>query len=130
MESFNDYLVEKDFTRIKRGDFLIRNHGNLEIEVKCKQFYPKKSPKVFYLNVDDFIGHFNMQTYTKTPIVLAIFQRLEDGSIIKEPNFVLINTINEDIKKLKIDTKNNVDCYKIPISYLKKDYKYIKQLTW
>ena len=38
-KSFEQYIISKTpFEAIKRGDFLVRNYGNIEIEVKCKTF--------------------------------------------------------------------------------------------
>ena len=49
-KSFTQYYdVSDDFLKIKRGDFLIRNVGNLEIEVKCKTIYWDKRKPYFYL---------------------------------------------------------------------------------
>lgn len=130
VDSFANYKLDKTSTCYKRVDFLVRNYRNLEIEVKCKRFYPDKNPKVFYFNVQDLLKHTNMQESSQTPIILAIYERSKDGGIIEEPNFVSIDMINKNKNKLKIEPKNNEDCYKIPISYLKKGFGFIKEFSW
>ena len=74
--------------------------------------------------------HSNMQESSQTPIILAIYERSKDGGIIEEPNFVSIDMINKNKNKLKIEPTNNEDCYKIPISYLKKGFGFIKEFSW
>lgn len=75
-KSFEQYYkVHDGFLNIKRGDFLIRNVGNLEVEVKCKTFYGRKSQKHFYFEKEHFEKHLKMREYTRAPILLAVYER-------------------------------------------------------
>ncbi|QNS41667.1 hypothetical protein H0S70_01350 [Chryseobacterium manosquense] len=65
-ESFKQFLLNKQkYIPIKRGDFLIRNFGNLEIEVKCLNFYESTGKMVFNIKCDNFERHSNMQDSLK-----------------------------------------------------------------
>jgi hypothetical protein len=41
-ESFRTYFQNANYLPIKRGDFLIRNVNNIEVDVKCRTFYRVK----------------------------------------------------------------------------------------
>lgn len=77
-KSFSQYYdVSDDFLKIKRRDFLIRNVGNLEIEAKCKIIYiywDKRKP-YFYFEKEHLEKHLKMQEFTKTPVIMALYER-------------------------------------------------------
>lgn len=71
--SFQQYLIKEEYFGIKRGDFLVRNFGNVEIDVKCRSFYEnKRKDIVFNFKCEDVEKHLNMETLTNTPILIAV----------------------------------------------------------
>ncbi len=60
-DSFKSYTHNSEFKKIKRGDFLIRNVRNLEIDVKCRGFKDKCAKEHFLFSVDDHEKHLNSQ---------------------------------------------------------------------
>lgn len=129
-ESFKIYTNNVDKS-IKRGDYLVRNFGNIEIDVKCKTFYkPEKTPEeiFFYFECDDLTKHLNMQSFTKTPILIAIYERSQENkNQIKEDTIHFIS-INE-MKRLKEKfQKSCYSQYKIPTKYLHQGFDYIREV--
>jgi hypothetical protein len=74
-ESFGFYYNAVPDKMIKRGDFLIRNVRNIEIEVKCKTFFRENKSPVFFIEEKDLEKHSNMQEITQSPVIFAIYQR-------------------------------------------------------
>ena len=131
-ETFNQYYnVSKDFLKIKRGDFLIRNVGNIEIEVKCKTMYGKTFEKHFYFEKDHLEKHLKMQEFTKTPIILAVYERNAEN---EKPNPEKLYTIDMELIENKIIKKDNIKpvkrdwglAYRIPIKKCKKGFDLVQ----
>ncbi|ACU93624.1 hypothetical protein Coch_2080 [Capnocytophaga ochracea DSM 7271] len=129
-KSFEQYIISKiPFEAIKRGDFLVRNYGNIEIEVKCKTFYKKNNQDVFYFNCNEFEKHFNMQKIINSPVIIAIYKR--ENNILKEDNpyFISINEIYRNIGLLKKEENKEIntgESYLIPLSLTVQSFDYIK----
>lgn len=124
-KSFSQYLIGDEYLPIKRGDFLLRNFENLEIDVKCRSFEAGK----FKFKCGDLECHLNMQKLTGSPVILAVYQR--DGANVKEnePYFISINEMNENknrFKKEYIEKDNLGDCYFIPIGIAHQGFDYLK----
>ncbi|WP_424963918.1 hypothetical protein [Ekhidna sp.] len=89
-ESFSFYTgVSEKYIDVKRGDFLIRNVGNLEVEVKCKTFYNNNGERHFYFEKEALKKHENMQKFTGTHVVIAVYQRKEEK--VKEDSLYMIS---------------------------------------
>jgi len=128
-ESFQQYLVTQEFINIKRGDFLIRNFGNIEIDVKCRSFYGKKGKETFNFRCEDVEKHLNMQKLTNTPVVLAIYRRKGSNVIGDAPYFISINTINEHKESFNVhheEKDNTGNCYQIPITLTINSFDFIR----
>lgn len=125
-ESFQQYLISDEYIAIKRGDFLVRNYRNLEIDVKCRSFhYLKDGELSFRFSCDDLEKHLNMQKYTQTPIIIAVYQRNGDNFIPEIPYFISIDKIKELSSTLgKVSVKNDV-CYEIPLRLTIQSFDYI-----
>lgn len=129
-KSFEQYIISKTpFEAIKRGDFLVRNYSNIEIEVKCKTFYIKNNQDVFYFNCNEFEKHFNMQKIINSPVIIAIYKR--ENNILKEDNpyFISINEIYRNIGLLKKEENKEIntgESYLIPLSLTVQSFDYIK----
>lgn len=129
--SFKQYYdVSSEFMKIKRGDFLIRNVRNIEIEVKCKTIYWENRKPYFYFEKEHLEKHLKMQEYTKTPVILAIYERLKDN---ENPNPEKLYMIDMDYIKKNIIEKNKLEpvyrdwgaAYKIPLNKCKKGFDLI-----
>ena len=95
-ESFQQYLISNEYIAIKRGDFLVRNYGNLEVDVKCRSFRHLSNRELsFRFSCNDVEKHLNMQEYTQTPIIIAVYQRNGDKFIPKIPYFISIDRIKD-----------------------------------
>jgi hypothetical protein len=123
--SFKSYTKVSSFSKkIKRGDFLIRNVRNLEIDVKCRGFKSRNGETYFHFNVEDLEKHMNMMSFTKTPIIIAVYERKENG--LPCPNNLFMFNI-EDIYKEKDKLRSyNVEtsgkCYEIGLSHTVKGF--------
>lgn len=126
--SFKQYLITDEFLAIKRGDFLVRNYGNIEIDIKCRSFYKdSQKKKVFNFKCDDVLRHLNMQTLTNTPIIIAVYQRKGDEVIEETPYFFSIsNTDFSRFNKIYVKSENTGYCYQIPIRNTKQNFSFIK----
>lgn len=124
------YGVSKDFLKIKRGDFLIRNVGNLEIEVKCKTIYWKKGKPYFYFEKDDLEKHLKMQEYTRTPVVLAFYERCSkdrENPLHDKLYMMDMDYIHERIAmKEKPGPSNGQEAYCIPVAKCLKGFELIE----
>lgn len=107
VESFKNYTgIKKEYLKIKRGDFLIRNANNIEVDVKCRSFYtPKgKDYNCFDFNAEHLERHLNMQSFTQTPIVIALYQRVSNTDEVKSKSLRMIEVehIEKIVKKLNL----------------------------
>ena len=131
-ESFSQYFVENDSKEIKRGDFLIRNKGNIEVDVKCRTFYEEGDVTVFKFKCADVEKHLNMQELTNSPVLIAVYER--DGEYIKDdiPFFISIDEINSNKTSLEIvnvKEENTGECYQIPLTLTSQTFKYIEEFN-
>ena len=126
-ESFQQYLISNEYIAIKRGDFLVRNYGNLEVDVKCRSFRQLSNRELsFRFSCNDVEKHLNMQEYTQTPIIIAVYQRNGDKFIPKIPYFISIDRIKELSSTLeKVFVKNVGNCYEIPLKLTLQSFDYI-----
>ena len=120
-------MISDKYIAIKRGDFLVRNYENLEVDVKCRSFrYLKDGELSFRFSCDDLEKHLNMQKYTQTPIIIAVYQRNGDNFIPEIPYFISIDKIKELSSTLgKVSVQNVGDCYEIPLKLTIQSFDYI-----
>ena len=125
--SFQQYLISNKHIAIKRGDFLVRNYGNLEIDVKCRSFrYLSNGELSFRFSCKDVEKHLNMQKYTQTPIIIAVYQRNGDKFIAKTPYFISIDKIKDLSSTLgKVFVENVGECYEVSVKLTKQSFDYI-----
>jgi hypothetical protein len=72
-ESFDKY-AQSSARSIKRGDFIIRNARNTEVEVKCFSRFDWNAPG-YLLRYSHVKRHEEMQHLTESSVVFAIFER-------------------------------------------------------
>lgn len=99
---------------VKRGDFLVRNRGNIEIEVKCRSFYGRTHP-YFLFSEEDLNKHLNMEKVTKTPIVIAVFQRKGDKPVETSLCMITVDRVVELLPQLVREQKEYGWVYRIPL---------------
>lgn len=122
MDSFKAYTSNADVS-IKRGDFLIRNVRNIEIETKCFTFYSDS----FYIPFTDVKRHQNMQNYAGSPVILAIYERNGDVPVPESLRMITIQTIiEENYKSVKFDEKSK--CLIIPLALTKHGFYLIDEV--
>lgn len=125
--SFQQYLISNEYVAIKRGDFLVRNFRNLEVDVKCRSFrYLSDGELSFRFSCKDVEKHLNMQEYTQTPIIIAVYQRNGDNFKKGIPFFISIDRIKELSSRLgKVLVENIGECYEIPLKLTIQSFDYI-----
>lgn len=126
--SFQQYLITEEYFAIKRGDFLVRNFGNTEIDIKCRGFYENKQKDiVFNFKCEDVERHLNMETLTNTPIFITVYQRKGDEVIQETPYFFSISgTDFSQFDKVYVRAENTGYCYQIPLSRTNQNFDFIK----
>ena len=105
-ERYNVFAKEKlskeNYSYIKRGDFLIRDILNLEVDVKCRKFDDQDKFSINHYEIENFK---RMQVISKVPIIYAVFERsgnapLEDR-LFTISNFKILQLIESgDLIKL------------------------------
>lgn len=100
---------------VKRGDFLIRNLHNLEVEVKCRTFHGSGTERYFYFPADDLQKHVNMQLSTQTPVVVAVFRRKEDGPVRESLCMIRVDRIRELAEVSAVEQGEYGAVYRIPV---------------
>lgn len=127
--SFQQYLLTNEYLAIKRGDFLVRNFGNIEIDVKCRSFHTINKQLIFRFKCEDVEKHLNMQKLTSSPIIIAVYQRNGDDLKKAIPYFISIDEINRQKENFKThdEKENNTGlCYEIPINLTTQSFDYIR----
>lgn len=123
IDSFKAYTSSADVL-IKRGDFLLRNVRNIEIETKCFTFY---SDSCFYIEYTDVKRHENMQNYSGSPVVLAIYQRDGDSPVPDSLRMINIQTIlDENNKSVKYDAIKK--CFIVPLDLARQGFSLIDEV--
>ncbi len=118
-ESFKSYTNTAKKTSIKRGDFLIRNIKNLEIDIKCWNFYEIEGEMFFNFKVQHYYMHRNMMEFTQTPILIAVYENIDDNPNPENLRMFEIDWIRENNLEI-IKVKNTGKCFQIPV---KKTYE-------
>jgi hypothetical protein len=62
---------------VKRGDYICRNCGNAEIELKCKSLY--RGDDCYYIEYSEIKRLQEMQRITGAPVVFALMERVGSG---------------------------------------------------
>lgn len=99
---------------MKRGDFYIIT-AKVEVDVKCKTIYENSDKRYFFLNESDVAKHLNMMEHTCMPVIIALYERLNDNPNPDALHMIEVAKIKElkEIGEIKA-TKNS--CYKIALS--------------
>jgi len=126
-KSFKSYTSNAKNISIKRGDFLIRNYGNIEIDVKCRGFRNVNGEKHFDFKVEDVIKHTNMQKFTKTPILIAVYENIKDRPSDDKVYLFAIDKLVKS-KEIKSHFREGIgNCYRIPLSFTEEGFRLIEE---
>ncbi len=138
-DSFRNYTgISDKYIEIKRGDFLIRNVNNIEVEVKCRNFYKNRSNGLYYFNfrVDHLKRHKNMSDLTKCPIIIAVYERKEgtDEPIENSLHMIEVSHMLDIVKKLDLKSFEQENrkgekyyVYRIPVKNTAKGFTIIEK---
>ena len=130
IDSFQQYLIDKKYIPIKRGDYLIRNFKNIEVDVKCRAFYGKENKKWFHFKCEDVERHLNMQKFTNTPILIAVYERDNDQVVESIPYFISIDKIESEKTSLiqkNVKKENTGWCFQVPLKLAVQSFDYIEE---
>lgn len=112
-KSFVAYTKNSKNIPIKRGDFLIRNFGNIEVDVKCRGF--KDNGQCFDFKCSDVVKHLNMQDFTNTPILIAVYENRNDKPVSERIYFFPISLL-KDNPAIKVNYRKGIgNCFKVPL---------------
>jgi len=125
--SFKFYTANSENLSIKRGDFIIRNYANIEIDVKCRSFRKEKGEIYFDFLEEDAYKHKNMQSFTKTPVLIAVYENRDNCPVEESVYFFKIDDILDN-NDLRIVSRDFGDCYRIPVSFTNKGFDFIEQV--
>jgi hypothetical protein len=122
-DSFKAYKSGADVP-IKRGDYLVRNAGNMEIEIKCFTFYKIDNKECFYIDYHTFKKHQNMESFTKCPVVFVIYHRDGDSPVKDSLCMIALDIICQENNKA-ISWDDKLKCFIVPISLTTKGFELI-----
>ncbi len=126
-KSFKLYTPNAQKKSIKRGDFLIRNYANIEVDIKCRGFRTSNNKKYFDFKCEDAIKHQNMMSFTNTPILIAVYENRNNKPVSDNIYFFSIQAlISSSLEKHY--RKGIGNCYKIPISFTNKGFNFIETM--
>lgn len=115
---------------VKRGDFICRNCNNLEIEVKCKSVYSKKSTKVFLIEYSQIKRHMEMNKLTDSKTIFAFYER--NGSSVVENSLRMVDLdflqSTHDYKKGRLYNAK-LKCVEIPFKYTRPGFEVLSILV-
>ncbi len=100
-ESLRKYVNCAEGKQIKRGDYLIRNLNNIEIEVKARTFYNDKNGQYFTLEYCELKKLENMEKMTGSPVLFAVYHLIAKDP---DPNSLIVITLDR-ILELNADHK-------------------------
>jgi len=114
--SFKAYADIADMP-IKRGDFIVRNAGGVEVDVKCRSFRRINNERYFDFAEADLNKHWNMSQHTQCPVIIAVYQRNGDG--VRENRLFMfeVKELRDKIQEVERQHREDVGfCYRIPLS--------------
>lgn len=125
--SFKLYTSNAEKKSIKRGDFLVRNYANIEIDIKCRGFIKANDEKYFHFKYEDAQKHENMMSFTKTPILIAVYENKNNKPVSDNIYFFSIKSLISS--KLEISFRKGIGkCYKIPLKFTYNGFEFIEKI--
>ncbi len=110
-------MNKNNYEYIKRGDFLVRNLKNLEVEVKCFIAKKDKNGKRYYtVKYKELKGLETLMKKLQTSICFAIFER--EGRTFKPHSLGMVSLKDIMKKRNGIIYQEKIKSMKIPESAL------------
>lgn len=128
--SFKQY-TDSALTSIKRGDFLIRNARNIEIEVKCRTLHTTSdASKICYHKIafSEIKKLDAMQQITGIPILVAFFNRSNRQPLAETLKMISISTIIREAKSKKVWYEEKSKDYCVPLSLMEDGFALIDRV--
>ncbi|MDR0873004.1 MAG: hypothetical protein LBN27_05990 [Prevotellaceae bacterium] len=121
---------DKENADTKRGDFLVRNLSDIEIDIKWRYFYTDIKKKSFDFLCEHAEKHKRMQEITKTPILIAVYERKEHSEEIIDNRlyFFSIDDLLKHKDEFKIINRHFGKCYHIPVEFTHNGFDFVKQI--
>lgn len=113
---------------VKRGDYICRNCGNVEIELKCKTLYPDGGG-CFFIEYSEIMRLQEMQRITGTSVVFALMER--EGSRVRPESLrmvkldFLLDTQDYRAGRLYVPSKK---CVRVPLRYTRRGFEVLRIL--
>ena len=126
-KSFKLYTSNAENKSIKIGDFSIRNFANIGVDIKCRGFRKHKNESHFDFKCEDVKRYLNMQSFTNTTIIIAVYENMKNKPVEESIYFFSI----DDIINSNIETyyRNEIGkCFRIPLSFTTKGFGYINEI--
>ena len=117
-ESYKQYC-DNENDSLKRGDYIVRNAGQVEVEVKCLSEYPHEGVPHYFLPYKQIKGHENMTSKTQCAVLLAVFKRKEGSPIAESLSMVSVSRIREENNR-RVSYDKDSRCLRIPVDMMEK----------
>lgn len=130
-QSFKPYTA---FTpnSIKRGDFLIRNARNIEVEVKCRSLNVRtegtKENQFYKIAYSEVKKLDEMQQITGIPILIAFFQRLGRNPVSSSMKMIAVSRIAQSSKSRIVWYDETSKDFCVPLSLMQDGFSLIERV--
>jgi hypothetical protein len=113
---------------IKRGDYLVRNLQNLEIEVKCFSTRKFAGKDYYLIKYSHIKRHKEMANTTNTPVVFAIFTRNGRNAVENSLRMIPLNELTPPSRRNKaIIYDQRIKCLWIPTTMMYPNFSYFER---
>jgi hypothetical protein len=121
------YINIANDKRIKRGDFIIRNKGNIEIEVKVRTFYSNSENGYYFtIKYSELKSLERMQEILKNKIMFCVFQCINNKINEDKLYFITIDKILNGILNGFFEYDKKEKYLKIPILCCNEGISYLE----
>jgi len=109
-ESLKQYIEIANGEYIKRGDYILRNVNNIEVEVKVRTFYGRDQNRYFTIDYSELKSLERMQKILNNEILFCVFQKV-DKVIIKDTIYSIAINKLVDLNREKLTKYYEKDKY-------------------
>ena len=121
-KNFAKYAAHSQ-NHIKRGDYLIRNLKNLEVEVKCYTRYKFGSKDYYAIKYSHIKRHEEMERITNEPVVFAIFERNGRNVVKDSLRMIPLKELTSQ-RKTTVFYDKRMKCLCIPLNVMYVGFHY------
>lgn len=112
--------------RVKRGDYIVRNLSNAEIEVKCFSQRKYGSAACYRIEYRQVKRHEEMERLTGEPVIFAIFERR--GRSVVENSLRMIPLKELTIRRRRgVFYDERIKCLCIPVDVMYPAFEYLER---